>query len=249
MHHVVAFEESVDNTPNTEMDLVVDQIVNGEAGQAYFQEDRRVVGIYGSSATIQRCRITSPKLRQVYIPYVFPLNGALLPAQDPNMMDLRNNPMELRGLERFVPEVTSGIACGSEQAYVVMFCQQQSSVAPSGEKYTLRATGTTTLVQATWVDVPLTFDQQIARGRYAIVGGHLQSATAIAWRLILENQVDRPGGLGQALLTSRSHKMFRCGGLGNWGEFFSTGLPRLQVLANAGDTAQSLFLEVVRVGP
>lgn len=248
MHHIVAFEEDVGQAANTEMDLIQDQIVNGDSGQAFFQQDMRCVGIYASSATMTRARITSPKLRQVYIPYVFPFNLALLPVNDPNVMDLRNNPMELRGLERFVPEATSGIACGTERAYVVMVCQSVSNVAPSGEMFTLRATGGTTLAQGVWGDVPLTFDQQIARGRYAIVGGHCQGATIVAWRLILENQVERPGGLGQASLGSRTHKMFMNGGLGSWGEFFSTGLPRLQCLANAADTAQALFLQVVRVG-
>lgn len=249
MFHVLAFEEDVDNTANTELDLIADQIAIPEAGQAYFQEDMSLFAAYVGSATLTRARLTSPKLRQVFIPYLIPLNGAVVPPTDPNIMDMRDHPMLLRGLERFVPEVTSGVAMGTERAYAVLFVTPGFRPAPSGEIITLRATGTTTLAQGVWTDVALTFDQQLARGRYAIIGGHCFSATAVAWRLILENQVYRPGGLGITALTNRSWLPQYDGGLGMWGEFFSTGLPRLQVMANAADTAESLFLQCVRIGP
>ena len=248
MFHLIAFEEAIDDTVNLELDLVPDQIANGDAGQAYFQDDMQLIMAYLSAPTLLRGRLISPKLRQIYVPYFVPFTAALLPPNDPNVVDMRNRPLSLRRLERFVPELTSGLACGTEQSYCVLAFTQGLQEAPFGEVTTLRATGAATLVQATWVDVPLVFDQQLADGRYAIIGGQLQSATAIAWRLILSNQVWRPGGLGQAALGSRTHRMFYDGGLGKWGEFVNTNLPRLQVMANAGDSAQNLFLQVVRVG-
>lgn len=248
MFHLLAFSGAINNTANTELDLVSDQIVQSDSGQAYFQEDMKLNMLYASSATLLRARLVSPKLRQIFIPYMVPFNAALLPANNPNVVDMRNRPMTLRRLERFVPEFTSGVACGTENAYCVMAFAKELQDAPFGEITTLRATGTTTQVAGAWTDIALTFDQQLADGRYAIIGGQFQSTTAVAWRLILSNQVWRPGGLGQAALGSRTHDMFYNGKMGSWGEFVNTNLPRLQCLANAADTAQNLFLQVVRIG-
>ena len=248
MHHILAFEEDVGTTADDAMDIIPDQIAQSDSGAAFFQQEMQLIAAYAGGATILRTRLVSPNLRQVAIPYIIPVNSGVTPTDDPNIMDLRRTPTTLRGLERFQPESTSGVAMGTERHYCVLVVSPSPMYdAPVGQMVTLRATGTTTLVQGTWVDVPLTWDQQLARGQYAIVGGHCQSATCVAWRLILENQVWRPGGIGMTAITRRVPDMFYGGGLGTWGEFFSTGLPRLQVMANAGDTAENLFLQVVRV--
>lgn len=249
MFHVAAFASAIDNTANTTLAAVADQILSIDSNQLFAQQDMTLQAIYAAAATIQRARLSSPKLRQVAVPYIVPIDPGATPSDDPNVMDMRDHPVILRGLERFQPEFTSGVAMGTERAWCVLFLTPGYVPPPSGETITLRATGTTTLVQAVWTDVTLTWDQQLARGRYAIIGGQLQSATAIAWRLILENQYWRPGALGITALTRRSHRMFYDGGMGSWGEFFSTGLPRLQVMSNAGDTAENLFLQCVRIGP
>lgn len=248
MFHLIAFEGAVGQTANTEIPGVFDQIAQNDGNYMYFQEDMNLYMAFVSAATITRARLTSPKLRQVYIPYLFPISAALLPPDKPNVVDMRRRPMVLRRLERFVPEITSGVACGTEVSYGVLAFSAGLEEAPFGEVTTLRATSTTTATAKAWSDVALTFDQQLADGRYAIIGAQVQSTTVVAYRFILSNQVMRPGGLGQAAIGSRSHEMFENGGLGKWGEFVNTNLPRLQVLCNAADNAFEVKVQVVRIG-
>lgn len=248
MHHCCIMSASISNTANTALTAVADQIASTDGGQFFFPEDVKLVAAWVGSATLDRARLSSPELRQIFIPYLVPATQSLLVPDNPNIVDLRDNPYYLRGLERFQVEATSTIAMGNETCTAALFVMSQYNPAPTGGSFWIRATGTTTVTAGAWSDVTLTFDQQIARGRYAIIGGEAKGATIIAWRLILDSQFYRPGGLGKLNNGRRSADLFRNGGLGNWGEFLSTSLPRLQLYCTGADTSQDLWLQVVRVG-
>jgi len=252
MHHIAAMEEDVGTTANTELDAVPDQVLPIANNRYILDVDTFLWAVASLGATIQRARFSAPTFRKVVLPQLVPLIGAVVPPTNPNIADFRTTPILLPRRQELAVEHTSGVAMGTERHYSVWFLGASLSPAPRGPVYTLRATGATTLVQGTWVSVPLTWDDNLPPGEYDIIGGHVQSATGVAWRLLLANwglsgqHVEmRPGGLCVTALTNRAPDMQYMGGLGHWGTFSNTTLPRLEVLANAGDTAQVLQLQIV----
>ena len=119
---------------------------------------------------------------------------------------------------------------------------------------TLRATAaiTCTALGNGWEAGAITFEQSLEAGMYAVVGMKVLAATPIAGRLIFPNQGARPGCIGYATPASNvgaiENPIFRNGNLGVWGTFSHTAPPQLEVMAAAADTAQEVYLDVVKVG-
>ena len=94
----------------------------------------------------------------------------------------------------------------------------------------------------------LTWTNSLPQGTYSVCGLSVYSATAIAARLIIQNQVPRPGIVASADVTTTQEPMFSYGEMGEYGRFESFVMPQVEVLAHTADTAQSVVLQVIRVG-
>lgn len=247
MHHLAAFQAAVGQTANTQLTAQTDQILPIDSSGAFLpQSNLSLVAAFVSGATLNRARFDSPRYRQIAQPYIEPINLALLPVGNPGIMDLRDNPLRVPALSPFSVQATSSLACSTEVTTAGVFLTDRMVVMPQGDIYTLRATGATTVTAKAWSDVALTFDQSIVEGEYSVVGGCAYSTTMFYWRIILDNQYYRPGGIGFATRGLRAPSFQYNGGLGEWGRFRNTSMPRLQVYCNAADTAQTLFLQVIK---
>ena len=132
-------------------------------------------------------------------------------------------------------------------------------VAPAaGPVFTIRATGATALAASTWVNVPITFSENLPRGRYQVVGLRAQSTNMVAARLVFVGTGSqgpwRPGVMGTNTDRHLEHPAFRYGpppDLGLFGEFEDTDTPSIDCLANAADAAEVFYLDLIqtRTGP
>lgn len=116
-----------------------------------------------------------------------------------------------------------------------------------GEQFTVRATSASTLVQGTWVNSNLTFTQTLPVGRYQIVGMRAQGANLQAARLSFVGGGYRPGVPGVTSTGDEGFTALRNGNSGVLGEFSSTALPSVDCVGIT-DTAQTIFLDLVKVG-
>jgi len=112
----------------------------------------------------------------------------------------------------------------------------------------VRATGAGTLTVDAWTAVTLTLGQQLQAGRYAVVGIRAQSAGAKAARLIFQETAARPGCIAYDSNADLEHPMFRNGNLGVLGEFVHTAIPQVEFLSLSADTAETVFLDIVKIG-
>ena len=112
---------------------------------------------------------------------------------------------------------------------------------------TVRATGSTTLTANAWSACTITLDQQLAAGRYAIVGMRAQSAGAQAARLVMQETPARPGVIAYDSNADIEHPMFRNGNLGVFGTFVHTAIPQVEFLSLSADTAETIFLDIVKI--
>ena len=112
---------------------------------------------------------------------------------------------------------------------------------------TVRATGSTTLTANAWSACTITLDQQLAAGRYAIVGMRAQSAGAKAARLVMQETPARPGVIAYDSNADIEHPMFRNGNLGVLGTFVHTAIPQVEFLSLSADTAETIFFDIVKI--
>jgi hypothetical protein len=121
---------------------------------------------------------------------------------------------------------------------------------PGGQLRIIRATGTTTLTPNAWTTVAVTPEQSIEPGTYELIGFIAISANAIAARAIITGQVWRPGlpalnGSEAAALDFNrvplQELMFE-----PMGTFDHQNFPQFQFFAAAADTAETVYLYVIK---
>jgi hypothetical protein len=248
MHHTLAWRESIADATEVDVDPVQDGIWAIQNSHFFPSVNWQLLALYFGAATPTRARIVTPTFRQVTTPFVRPMNTDIVPGNLPGIADYRNNPLTLRPLEEIQllgTQTTGGAAVVAGVGWVTKTGIQP---VPTGDIFTMRGTGATTVVAGSWTQVTVTWADTLPNGRYAIVGGVFQGTTCIAGRFILENQVERPGGLGVSALDLNTSPIFAKGNLGIWGTFDGNRMPNLEVLCNAADTAQELYMDIIKVG-
>lgn len=247
MIHLSAFTVAIGTVANTDVPAVFDEIIALSNGHLLPPQDLGVVAAWVGSATINRARFNSPTLRQIFPPFIRPINFALLPTNDPNLATWAENPVRIRGQEELQLEASSDVAV-SEQLTGFVWLQDQFTPAPIGDIYTIRAVSTTTTTARVWSPLTLTFDASLPAGTYAVIGGEYIATTGQAFRMIFDQQFFRPGGLGTAVIGNRTHEYFYGGKLGLWGRFRTFSLPRIEVFTDTAISVHTVYLQVVRVG-
>lgn len=205
-----------------------------------------LIGVYAGGTTITQAQLSSPSLRAQNLKDVIPLNVGAEPTSPPGLSMFNEKPIKLVPAEALQSLVAEN-AAGAERENVVAFLQGEFKAAPNGEVRTVRATNGSTLIAFTWTLGALTFSQQLAAGRYAIVGMRAQSAGLLAARLVIPGSEYRPGCIGTDSEGDISHEVFRNGTLGNWGEFEHDTPPQVEFLSVSADTSQIVYLDLVKI--
>lgn len=253
MFTLVGFSESIDPAGafNALTALVDPHVtVNGDDVQIpVLNKIIAVAGLIENTAEAQ-LRLTCPSLRMKSRFMVEPLNMAGAAAVEPGsphrVLDLRRNPIELVTGERLNAETDSNPAAAQIQSAFVWLAD--GPVEPiNGAIFTVHATATTTLVAQSWTGCPLTFDEDLPRGRYQIVGLRVRSAGCLAARVFLQGNPWRPGVLGVDAQDDIEHPMFRYGQLGVFGEFEDTDTVTVEVCSASADTAEDFYLDLIQV--
>ncbi len=201
-------------------------------------------------------RFVAPSLRQLLLVNVEPFSSAaaaaVTPASPHPLLDLRRTPTPLVPGEALTFELSSNPVAAQIQWGVLWLAD--GPVAPvAGAIRTARATGATALVANAWTAVPLTFTEDLPRGRYQLVGVRARSAGLVAARAVFVGPPAgaRPGCLGTPLQQGLAHDAFRFGQLGVWGEFEDIEPPQFECLSVSADAAEDFYLDLVqtRSGP
>lgn len=247
-YHLIGWRLSLSDVTATDVTPVPDAIMLIQNGHFVPQVDHMLLFASYQAAGATRARLISPTLRQMTTPWIRPTGLAIVQGAEPHIADYRANPLRLRALEELQLEAfqTSG---GAGVVVGLAGIQRSPTMPmPQGDVFTMRGTATTTLVAGTWTLGTVTWQDTLPNGTYACVGLEYFGTTALAARLIFEEQVERPGCIGAGLVTSKQHEMFDKGGLGVLGRFNANRMPNVEFLANAADTAEEVYLDFIRVG-
>lgn len=244
--HSSALFVAIANVANTNVPPIQDGIIAISNAHLLPQRDYDIVYAHIAAVTLVRARMVSPTNRQITLPFIRPIQAALLPPTNPNVCDFRDNPFRINALEEFSIEGTDS-AAGPNNCTAIVGLSESFEPVPRGNIFTLRGTSVTAAVANTWTQLVTTWDDALPAGQYAVVGMTAFATNQLAARLIFENQVVRPGSVGQVAEANRNHDMFRKGGLGTWGRFMSTRMPVVEVLNNGTDAAHTIYLDIVRL--
>lgn len=204
--------------------------------------------------TAPRGRIYSPSIEQFARYEIAPGNtvnaAGVVPESPPKFVDLRRNPIPLDVDENLRFELLSNPAAVQAQWLLVWFCDGPIAPVEANAVYSVRFTSATALVAGAWTDCILAIDDELPVGVYSVVGMRAFSATCLAARLnfIGTDQSWRPGVMGFANGLQNDLGLFRKGYMGEFGKFATTSLPHAEFLANAADAAETVLLDVVKVG-
>jgi hypothetical protein len=246
MFHLCAFTESVAALTNTDITALNDDVLTISNTHFLPQQDLPIIFAAATGLLLDRARLVSPTNRLITLPHIVPVMlGDTIPTP-PAVADYRANPFRLRGLEEFALEATT-TAAGPSQVTGLIALQPSYEPMPAGNVFTLRGTSTTAAVAVTWTTIAMTWADILPEGVYAIVGGYYVAATPLAFRLIVEGQIWRPGGIGVALSTGLLWNPQLKGGLGVWGRFKPTAMPQVQVLNTAAVAVHTIYLDIMRV--
>lgn len=248
VHHTLAYRASITDVTATDVTPVTDGLMLQQNGHFVPQYNYKLLYASYQAAGPTRGRIITPSFRQITIPCIRPVQASIVAGDESNVGDYRRNPLTLRALEevQFEALQTSG---GAAVVVSVQAWSREGIVAmPQGDIYTMRGTATATLTAGAWTIGAVTWQDTLPSGRYACVGLEYFGTTALAARLIFEEQWQRPGCIGGGAVGNNVHEMFRKGGLGVWGYFDANRMPSVEFLGNAADTAEEVYLDLIKVG-
>lgn len=249
MFHTCALSVALSQTANVAMTAIQDDIITRSAttGAFILPEDMMLFGCQAMSATLNRVRFSSASLRQINQPHIRPIIRSALPRDLERIQVFLDQPFRLKANEELTLEATSDLAVGAETAFAILWFGVELAPIPPGDIITARCTAVATHVAAAWTTIAFTQDQTLPPGRYALVGSECISTTGIAHRWIIPNQFYRPGVLSGTAIGNRGVEIQNNRRFGSFGTFLNTALPQLQVLSSAADTADTIYMQLVKV--
>jgi hypothetical protein len=234
MMHMLAFSSNLAaGTAYLQVSAVADQVFSRSSNSFQMPIDHWLIAAFAGSADFNRARINTPSLRLQGFPQIIPANATELPGTDPNVMDLRENPLRLIREEDFRIDAIQDNAGAQNVTPVVLISDQVPNYNINRNNLRwIRFTSSVTAVARGWSNLgTITLEDTLAGETYGVYGMQIEGANVIAARLQFQGQDYRPGCLGQATARLRNHEMFR-GGLGKFGQFTTYSLPQLETLEN-----------------
>jgi hypothetical protein len=246
MFHLLAYSASIAANTETDLTPVQDDIVPIQNGHFLPQSGMNVLFATGMATDISKLRIVTPTLRQVTTPFIRPLIPALIGGTLRFVDNYLRNPIYLQALEE-VSLLGTQTGGGAEQTTALLaISPAPPAVSTAGAVYRMRGTGATTVTAHGWTTCPITWNDSLPAGVYSVIGLTAIGVTCQAARLIFQGQVWRPGVLGIHAVTDIEDSLMKDGRLGEFGRFTQTALPQVQFLCNAADTAQEVYLDIIR---
>ena len=203
-----------------------------------------IAGVYALGSTMTRASLVSPSIRRRYPFEVFPIDAAATPTDPFHFHDVAQSVIAVdvdESLNFQFAESGAGAQRGTGLVWL-----SSGAILPdtSGDIFTIRATGTTTLTAFAWTNCTLTLNDTLPAGTYEIVGMHAVSAGAIAARLVIPQYAWRPGVIASTGVNIYGSEKFRYGNFGVFGEFTHMTPPTVDFLSTSADTSQTVYLDL-----
>lgn len=195
---------------------------------------------------ISRSRINTAAMREVSLPEIAPLNNALTIPSPANLADfgsvgVRPNRGDAVGVDAIHTDA------GAQVMYALLWWSFGRWNPPGGKEYRVRFSSAITAVVGSWAGGSITFDQNLPGGKYVVTGMDIFGTNLLAARIVFPGGGYRPGVMARNAITGVPRPEFTNGSLGAFGEFDALAIPQIEVYAEAANTAQVGYLDLVKV--
>lgn len=247
--HLAAFRGSVTNgTTNTAIAGVSDNILSKSTSGNYLAPDGvNIWGAISGGVNASRARINTPSVRQVAFPSIAPMGTGVTATNPQNISAYGYTGPKPAPADELSVEYTHSDAA-PQIGWALMWMTFGRKAPTPGRVYRVRYTAAITAVVGSWVSGALTFDQTLPSGIYEISAMDAFGANLLGARLIFPGGGWRPGIMAHNTLSTQPNPIFTDGTLGAFGQFDSVNTPQLEICAEAANTAQEGFLDLVRLG-
>jgi len=248
--HLAAYFASLTNgSTNVAVAAVQDNVLTKTTSNNFtLPKQLQMRAMYSAGAFLTRARINTPSLRYVGLPYVGPVNNALVVPSPANITDYGDNGPILPTVDEISVE-HSLLGAAPENEFSLVWLNDGKRMQAGQAEYRIRYTGTITCVAGTWVAGSMTPDQTLPNGRYQIVGMDAIGLNLAAARLVFPGGGWRPGCLARNAANLIPYSLFTSGMLGVYGTFDTIALPALECFSIGACTAQEVYLDLIRTGP
>lgn len=249
MYHLLGWFASLAAGVNQQLLAMADQQFSRQGNDYQMPTPGHIVWAYSSGVTITGSRIVTPSTRLRGHPQIWPFNGALLPTDDPNIMDIRDKPLKIAKEENLRVEASQSAAGpNNHHAFLAFYRNPPNFNINFPDCRWVKATASVTTVANAWSQLgSIVFEDTLEGGSYAIYGMSAFFATAVAARLVFQNQNDRPGVIAHATAILKPGELFREKELGLYGVFDTYSPPQLEVVDNATATVTyNLWLAIAK---
>lgn len=245
--HLAVYSGSVPTgTGLTQVNAVNDSILTLQNNQLILPENGRLVVVAGVGTNLSRIRLNTPSVRQVSLPYYNPVNTTATVQAVPNVADLTSGPITIPFADAIAWEAQT-TDVGTQSVTILNWYNFGYRPVPNGQRYRIRATSTITAVASTWANGPITLEQTLPMGNYAVVGMDVVGTNLLAARLIFPGSSYRPGVLPRNAEGNDIWDGFQDGRLGMYGVFNSVNQPNLEIFAIGANTSQVTYLDLVKI--
>lgn len=252
MIHTFAFSGAkTDSTANEAAPAIADLTMTRTAnGNQYLSPvDASVIAAIALNDTITRARLNYPSMRDLGLPEIFPLNALAEPSADFDLCVWGWNGPKIKKTEEIGADSSNG-ASTVDTIHIGVWIGDAFTPIPPGRRFTVRGTATQTLVASAWTSAPITLDQTLPFGRYAVIGAQVTCNDGVLSRLAFNNNLQwRPGfPVGETIAILDPRQTFRAGQFGLLGTFEQTAPPQLEILGGtAGAETPAIILDLVEL--
>lgn len=249
--HLVAYRSTiVAGTANSSLAIIAGaaDYVNNQ-NQYYPQQDMKLLFAAGFGTNITNWRLSTPILRGISTQSIRPFNIATPFGSNFAVAQYERYPIPLKRLNSLDFQATNADAADQAATLIAGLQVLGGQGLPSGERRTVRWTGTTTAVANTWTTVVPTLPESLPDGTYAVCGLQAFGATMYAARVIFQGASNqyRPGVPTVQTIGQRAPYELEFLNGYEWGRFIQSSTPNFEVLCTAGDTAQTFLMDIIKV--
>lgn len=257
--HLIAFQQSVDQAALARINLVTDQILTQFDGTRFLipAEYNHIHWAYAGGISLTRAQIHSPSIdsRRMLVEVQPRKRGTdETPTRTALELWMPRRPISLEINETVEFQTAEDGAGATQQTGLIALGRNPLTPMPEGEILYFRATGTTTLTARTWTTVPMTQDQSLPPGTYALVAFYPFSTGIVAARAAFQGGGYRPGVLGIPGAEAGAGGDYAPAEYAQmmWylmGTFTHLTFPQFEFFSISADTAETIDYAVIRTGP
>lgn len=256
--HLAAYNESLGSVTNSDVNAVVDDVIQVRNSHLIFSEPYNLLGMFSMGANSTRARFGNVALQYRGIQHLYPIHKSATVPSRPVVDWKWPSPIAMPLNEEITIEATTDAVGPADDNHLLFLAKPDwQPREPSGEDIGwVRATVVITAgAESAWTGLTaVVFERDLFNGVYAVVGANVVAANAVAFRLDFRTQPavagrkHRPGSMVQDVLGDIPWPQ-AANGLGEWGRFSTFEPPSIQTLDDTAGGTYEVRLRLKYLGP